>query len=224
MTDTTQKDTLKPLQGFFFRDFRNSYIPNILDEVYLKKVYQPLLTGKHFKTIVCFGANIGLTAYYFKDYADTVYAVEPSKIHLESLRKMIEFNKIDNVKVCPYAIAEKNGTEKFYHPENITMYSRENVTGVEDFEEVETVTMQEFMKREKIDKIDFAEIDIEGSEAKLFASDSFKNAIPKLDRFVFEYHDWCGVGIGQLINTVRDLGYAIRKMPADAQVFECVKI
>jgi FkbM family methyltransferase len=221
----TEPSTLPPIEAIFFRDFKNAYIPNILDEVYLKKVYQPLLAGKKFKTIALFGANIGLTAYYFKDYAQTVYAVEPSKQHLECLQKMIEFNKIKNIVVCPYAVAPENGTAKFYHNDNVTMFSLNKTVNKEnDYEEVETVNFQEFMKRNNIDKIDFAEIDIEGGESKLFASESFKQVVPFLDAFVWEYHSWTEAPVNVLVNGIRDLGYEVRKMPAEATVFECVKV
>ena len=53
----------------------------------------PISRGKKDLTIVDIGANIGLTSYYFKDYAKIVYAVEPAKKHFDCIQKMVEYNK-----------------------------------------------------------------------------------------------------------------------------------
>jgi len=133
------------LQAFFFTDFPNSYIPNILEEVYKQKIYQPLLQGKKDLVIVEIGANVGLVSYYLKDYAKTVYAIEPSQRHLECLNSMIKQNQIENIVVCPYAISNKNGKEKFYHSSNTTAYSLKSVVNdTRDFEEVETQNLGQF--------------------------------------------------------------------------------
>jgi len=141
------------LQAFFFTDFKNQYIPNIFEEIYKHKVYEPFLAGRKDLTIVDIGANIGLVSYYFKDYAKTVYAIEPAKIHQDCINAMISQNKIENIKLCPYAISHKNGTEKFYHNDNVTMFSLEDtVNKKDDFEEVETKTLEDFMKENNIDR------------------------------------------------------------------------
>src|SRR5258708_6725941 len=97
--------TDKPLEAIFFHDFANSHIPEIFEETYIKQVYKPFLTGRRDLVIADWGANIGMTSYYFKDFAKIVYAVEPSQLHLKALNSLIEFNQIKNIKLCPYAIS-----------------------------------------------------------------------------------------------------------------------
>lgn len=202
---------MKGHSAIFFRDFKNSYIPDILEEVYMKKIYDPYLAGKTDLIIADFGANIGLTSLYFKDYAKEVYAVEPSKQHQETIKMMLDFNEIKNVKLCPYAISNKNGTTKFYHNENVTMFSlSDRVNGDKDYEEVETVTMDEFMKRNKLDHLDFLKLDIEGFECEFVASDEFKKWAPKIEIIAFEYHNWSKCELPQFINTLKDLGYEVK--------------
>ena len=199
----------QPLQGIFFKDFKNSYIPDILDEVYIKKVYEPFLVGKKDLIIADLGANIGLTSYYFKDYAKQIYAVEPAKATLEILSHMIKFNKIANITICPYALSTKNGTEKFYHNPNTTANNLTMGADPKDYEEVETVDFDEFMKRNKLTHVDFMKLDIEGEEAKFVNSEGFKKWAEKVRVICFEWHEWTGVSTINFRQSLEELGYKV---------------
>lgn len=213
-------------QAIFFSDIRNNHITEILDEVYAKKVYDKFLLGKKDLIIADWGGNIGLTSYFFKDYAKQVYCVEPAKEHQETIKKLIEFNDIKNITLCPYAISNKNGTTKFYHNENVTMYSlASTVNNKNDFEEVETVTVDEFMKRNKLEYIDLLKLDVEGTEAEVVASEEFKKWAPKIKVICGEWHNWAAVEKPQFANMFTDLGYTFRWLPNTvASVFEAVRL
>jgi FkbM family methyltransferase len=213
-----------PLQAIFFRDFKHSYIPQILEETYIKKVYQPFVTGRTDMTIVDIGANIGLTSFYFKDYAKRVYAVEPALAHQEVIDTLIKHNHIENIEIVPLALSNENGTTKFFHPENVTMYSMENVTGATDFEEVETVTMTELMKHLNLTQIDLLKLDPEGSESKIIASPEFAACAPQIKVIVGEWHNWTEMNQTTFMNRLRDLGYDFKwRMDTDAQVYTAVR-
>jgi FkbM family methyltransferase len=203
---------MKPLQAIFFRDFPNSYIPDILEEVYIKKVYAPFVTGKKDLIIADVGGNIGLTTYYFKDYAKRVYIVEPAKLHQKTIETMLDYNKITNVTLCPYAITNKNGTTKFYHNENSTMYSLSDAVNEkkDDYEEVEIVTFDEFMKRNKLDHLDILKLDVEGSECEVVASEGFKKYAPNIKVVLGEWHSWAKCEQVQFANMFTDLGFQFR--------------
>jgi FkbM family methyltransferase len=214
-----------PLHAIFYRDFKTAYIPQILEEIYIKKVYDPYLLGKRDLIIADWGGNIGLTSQFFSQYAEKVYCVEPSKAHVEVINTLINYNKIENITVCPYAISNENGTTKFYHPENVTMYSMENVMGAQDFEEVETVDPETFFKREGIDHLDMLKLDVEGSESKVITSDGFKAIAPKIKVIVGEWHTWDSQGKDAFMNTFRDLGYDFHWLAnTDASVFTAERI
>ena len=201
----------QPLEALYFHDFSNSYIPNILHEIYYEKIYLPYLVGKKDMIICDWGANIGVTSYYFKDFAKQVYSVEPSAQHLECLNAMIKQNNVKNIKVCPYAISNINGKTKFFHNPNSTMFSlKDTVNNKDDFEEVETVTPDEFMKREGIEHIDLLKFDLEGFESEVMASEGFKSIVPKIDTIIFEYHQWTVASKDMIANTLRDLGYNVK--------------
>lgn len=214
------------LQAIYFHDFNNAHIPEILKEIYLDKVYKPYLIGSRNLVIADFGANIGLASYYFKDFGK-VYAVEPAKIHRESINAMIKQNNIDNIVVCPYAISNKNGKAKFTHNQNSTMYMLGDVKllGETDNEEVETVTIEEFMNRNKLDHIDLLKMDLEGAESEVISSDEFRRVMPKIKTIVGEYHSWSAMGKANFTTTMVDLGWNFRWLSmSEASLFSAVHI
>lgn len=220
-----QVHQLKSVKAIFYRDFMNSHIPEILEEIYLKKVYDPYVLGKKDLIIADWGANIGLTASFFSDYAKIVYAVEPSREHQEVIEKLVDFNKIKNIKLCKYAISNENGTTKFYHNENVTMYSlKDTVNNKSDFEEVETVTISEFFKRENITRLDILKWDTEGNESEILASDEFKDVSQKIKIIIGEYHNWTNMNQAQFRNALEDLGFEVHWLyNTHASVFTAIR-
>ena len=215
-----------PIEGLFFRDFRNSHLPEIFDEIYIKQVYHPFVAGRTDMIIADWGANQGMTSFFFKNYAKKVFAVEPSQQHQEVIEKMIEYNKITNIKVCKYAVSNENGTTRFYHNENTTMFSLTDVVNnKDDFEEVETLTVDKFFEREGIDHLDLLKLDVEGFESRVVLSDGFKKVKDRIKVIVGEWHQWDTQSQGAFMNTFRDLGFEFRWIPGTvASVFTAVKL
>lgn len=213
-------------QAFFFKDFPNSHIPEILKEVYLDKIYDPYLSGKKDLIIVDVGQNVGLVSYYFKDFAKIVIGLEPSSQHRQSSTEMVKFNKIENIKVLPYALSNVNGKAKFYHNDNNTMFSLSDVVNKkDDFEEVETITMDTLMKQENLDRVDLLKLDVEGFESQIVASDGFRSVADKINTIIGEYHQWSPVSPELFANSLRDLGYDFRWLnKTEASVFICTRI
>jgi len=213
------------LQAFYFRDFANSYIPVILKEIYLDQIYKPLLSGKKDLTIVDIGANIGLTSYYFKDYASVVHSIEPSKISMECLISMVTQCKIPNIKPHRMAITNTCGVMKLYHNQNTTMFTTEEMAKNDDFEEVETMTLKSFMEKEKIEIIDFLKLDVEGTESHILSSEEFAKIAPRIKAMVMEYHAWTQMSAINLWNLLKDLGFTMRKIPSgETVIFEAVRV
>ncbi len=214
------------MKALFFYDFENSYIPQILEEIYIKQVYKPFLEGQKDLTIVDIGANIGLTSFYFKDFAKKVFSIEPSKQHTECIKALIEQNKIDNIELYPFAISNENGKTKFYHNDNVTMFSMEDtVNKKNDFEEIETLTLDNFMKRAQIDKIDLLKLDVEGSEGKVITSEGFRKVADKIKVIVGEWHNWCPMSKDVFMNEFRDQGFEFKWLTnTQASVFTAVRV
>lgn len=200
---------MQKINAFFFRDFDNCYLPEILKEMYRDRVYDPYLKGKKDLVIADFGANIGMFSYYAHDMAKVIYAVEPSKEHFEVLTKMIEFNGLKRVKPIKKALSNKNGKTTFYHNNNTTMFSLKSKvnTRPSESEEVETIDFEQFFIENDIKHLDFVKIDIEGSEAEVFASTGFDKVADKIDIIMGEFHTWSGVNPSQFANYLRDAGF-----------------
>lgn len=212
-------------EAFFFNDFSNSYLPQILKEIYIDRVYEPHLRGKKDLTIVDIGANIGLTSYYFKDYAKIVYAVEPAKKHFDCIQKMVEYNKIKNITPVNCAISNTNGLQRFYHNVNTTMYSlNPSVNDKNDFEEINTLKMNIFMKKYNLDNIDFLKLDTEGFEGQIITSDGFQEVKDKIGIIVGEWHTWGSMGREQFASCLRDYGYKFTWYNnTEASVFSAIR-
>lgn len=213
------------LQAFFFSDFQSAFIPHILKEVYLDRIYEPFLRFKKDLTIVDVGANIGLTSYYFKDRAKRVIAVEPSAQHRACIEAMIKQNNIKNIEIYPYALSSENGTAKFYHNDNTTMFSlKSEVNKKDDFEEVQTVTMDKLLSDLNIDRVDLMKLDVEGSESEIISSEGFKKSVDKLPVILGEWHTWSAMGANLFRTTLMDLGYEFNWLnKTEASTFSAVR-
>lgn len=194
-------------------------------EIYRDRIYAPFLSGKRDLTILDIGANIGLTTQYFAHFAKQVYSIEPAAEHVEVLEHMVKHNKLDNVKVLKYAIANKDGKMKLHHNSNATMHSLS--ARVSDpklgSEEVQTIRVNTLLKKHNIEHVDFMKLDIEGAEMEVIGGRGFEKACDKIDSMVVEYHTWSQVNPAQLVTTLTDYGYDVRRIPSQAMLFGAVR-
>jgi FkbM family methyltransferase len=203
-----------------FVDWDYCYIPEIFTEIYLQKIYLPYLIGKKDATFLDLGCNIGLWSLYASPFAKQIYSFEPALSINETAQKNLKDNNITNVKLFQKAIAAEDEKTTFYHSTNKTMYSLHPIVNNNgEKEEVETIRLDTLVKQEGITHIDFAKIDIEGTEDKLFTSESFKNIVPMLDAFVYEWHRWANANPFVINAGLQKLGYVTRQIPSQATLF-----
>ena len=197
-----------------------NYIGHQIKEVYFDKIYEPYLLGKKDLTIVDIGANIGITSYYFSQFAKQVYALEPALEHYTTLTNMLAFNKIENVKPIKKAIYMKSGQFPFFHNKNKTMWSLHMAVDdkSEKEEMVDCITLEDLVNQEKIEKIDLLKVDIEGSETEIFSHTSFKNVADKIDIVITEQHEWSGRNENQLYDAFKNAGFRVSFGQADAKI------
>lgn len=213
---------MSKFKGIYFRDFNNSYIPHILKELYIERVYRNYIEQRDDQVIIDCGGNIGLFTMYAYPFAKKIYIIEPSKDHQEVIEHMIKENGMeDKVVLVKKAISHKNGTATFYHNNNVTMFSlkAEVNDNPESKEEVETITFDKLFEEYNIDHVDFLKLDVEGSECEILGSEGFQKVSEKIDSLVTEYHDWSGRNPSHIDTTLRDLGYKVEPIPADAVLF-----
>lgn len=217
---------MKPIQGIFFRDLKAGYVPEILEEIYVKGAYSQYIDGKKDLTIIDFGANIGLWTHYAQQSAKTIFSVEPSEEHFECLVTMKVSNDFNNVIPIKQAIANSNGTAKFYHNANTTMFSLKREVSQGEYEEVETITLDKFFTDNKIEHVDFIKMDIEGAEAEVFGGEGFDKVKDKIDVIMGEFHQWSNVNPSLFKSYFTDRGFSfdwVDKTKASLFIAERIK-
>lgn len=198
-----------PLNALFFRDWKNAHIPEIMEEIWLRNIYQPFLTGKRDLTVVDIGQNVGIFSYYASPYAKRVIGLEPSTMHQDTLKTMIEYNKLTNVETLPYGISNVNDKKTFHLTANNTAFSLTNFDPNAPTEEIEVITIKKLFDLAKIDHIDVLKLDCEGEESKVVTSDEFKEYAPKIKVIVFEFHDWTEMSQIQFQHALEEAGYMV---------------
>lgn len=202
--------------------FDTLFIPYIYREIYFEGVYIDVLNGRKDMVIVDVGANIGVTVDHFKNYATKVYAIEPSPENFAALKKNKEFNNWDNVVLCNYALADKNGEMEFAQaPNNRTtnaLVDKEvnKAVGPGWYQTrltVPTKSIDTFFEENNIDHVDFMKFDPEGSEELIIYSEGFKKVAPKIKAIECEFHhgDWPNI-----VKYLQDLGYTARRYDSSA--------
>jgi len=209
------------MQGIFFKEFNNSFIPHIFQELYIEKIYEPFLKGKKDLTIFDIGGNIGLFSHYAYPHAKKIICMEPSKEHVEVIKHMLEYNKMDDkVGIVNAALSSRSEKRTFYHNQNKTMFSLEKaVNDGSVAEEVKTMTMTDLMLLTKTNYVDFMKLDIEGSEFDVINSKGFEQVADKIGSMVVELHAWAGRNPSQITTTLRDYGFDVWHIPAQATLY-----
>ena len=114
------------------------------------------------------GANVGLFSGVAAAKGCRVFAFEPTPVTLGFLQKNLSF--YNNVTICPYALCDTEGTVSFNVNTNFeadkslgsnSMLRRNPAFDVID---VESISLDTFVERSGIDRIDFIKADIEGAE------------------------------------------------------------
>lgn len=192
-----------------YSDMETNFIPQILEEIYVRKVYEPLLRGRHDLVIFDLGANIGLFSLYASRFAKKLIAVEPSSKIYEFLVKNTETEY--NIYPIQAAVGAENGSlELFGSDVNLTMFSAHKVDIHNDKSEtVKQIGMQTLLDLHSITHVDFMKLDIEGSEFEVLASDEFMKAAPKIDVIMGEIHPWTGRNPQQCVQALDEAGFSV---------------
>lgn len=208
------------MTGIFFNNLETSFVPHILKELYIEKVYAPYLEGRKDLVILDIGGNVGLFSLYASKFAKTIYTVEPAQQHIAVMKHMIQYNKLQNIIPIKAAISHMNEDMVLFHNTNETMFSlNKMVDNTGESEVVRAMTLDVLLNDLEIPHVDFMKLDVEGAEAEIIGSEGFEKACKKIDAMVIEYHSWSSRNPSQLVNTLSDYGYKVKTIPADATLF-----
>lgn len=122
--------------------------------------------AKGSKIILDVGANVGeISLRLALDKSATVYSFEPDPVNFQRLTTNLQLNKFQNIIPINKGLGSKSGTE-LLHTETINNRGRNKITDTpkENSVNIDIITIDGLVAQEKISKIDFIKIDVEGYE------------------------------------------------------------
>ena len=154
-------------------------VENII-EVHVTNIPEIEFCKKELKkgdTVIDAGANIGYFTLFFSKLVGEkgkVIAFEPDPINFDILKKNIELNKITNVELVKKGISNKNESMRLYKSTVSGGHSLIKNEWGKEYTDIQTVTLDEYFKEQKIDAI---KIDVEGFELEVIEGGKkiFKN-------------------------------------------------
>lgn len=151
-----------------FESFGHTNTVNLLSDIiafifYIKK-------KNFYKKVLDIGANIGLHTIIMSKLGSKVISFEPDPEHFLKLKKNIKLNNLKNVEVHNYALSNSNSTKYFVRVlNNLTgnhiINSKNKVYGPVSLIKVKVKDSAKYLEM-----VDFAKIDCEGQEDKIFLS------------------------------------------------------
>ncbi len=140
------------------------------------------------------GANIGVytlkAAKHFGD-SGTVLAIEPSPDVLATLYQSVQCNDFSNVRLRNLCVGARTGVRTLWmnsaRPNSFSLVEKnEGAQGLS----VLTVSLDDLFEWEKLARLDYLKIDVEGAEREIFsgATSTIKNHRPIVQAEVIEKH------------------------------------
>jgi FkbM family methyltransferase len=134
------------------------------------------------------GANMGLFSAMCANYGCLCYAFEPLPVNIENLKALIDVNP--HIVLAPYAVSDNDGVVQFINSETISGGTKikDNNDKCEDIITVNSITLDSFVTKNSIKRVDFIKADIEGAERLMLkgAKNILKEFAPKLS--ICKYH------------------------------------
>ena len=126
------------------------------------------------------GANIGQHSIVFSLFSSEVYAFEPNKNVFDQFLDSVKENKINNIHLENYGIGEVDETKELYiNPDNV---GNSSVFPDIKFEHVPIKIKSLDLFVEKLKKVDFVKVDVEGFELDVILGNKnfFEKFRPKI--------------------------------------------
>ena len=163
---------------------------SVIHEVVLNREYAPegFEIGRH-DTIVDIGAHIGAFTITSARSAreGIVYAFEPVDANYELLLRNIELNKLKNVVPTKMAVAKDTGKREMFVQEDATTGHSFHYRCNRNPVVVDTTSLEDFVDRMSIKKIDLLKMDCEGAEYDILMNCP-ERIFSMIQRIGMEYH------------------------------------
>ncbi|MGB2642831.1 MAG: FkbM family methyltransferase [Candidatus Acidiferrum sp.] len=150
------------------------------------------------------GANIGLFSVAagkkLRGEPCAIYAFEPCPSTVAILRKNLLHNGLTGVHAIPAALSDSTGKANLY----INASFKDALNSLEDpshtdaqvvgRELVETITLDDFVAKESVARVDVMKVDVEGAERLVFCGGRNLLLRPDAPLLLYEGYSWCTAG------------------------------
>ncbi|MGA1047806.1 MAG: FkbM family methyltransferase [Minisyncoccia bacterium] len=184
-------------------DLRDDYPTDsiVIKEIWEENVYE--VKDTHFNcggVVIDMGANIGAFSVYAAQFGATVYAIEPEPHNLDSLKKNIAINEMqDKIYPCPYAISNYKGVAVITDEGGGATIKDDGVFGAE----VEVMPFDMFFDLYHIAEVDVLKIDTEGAEVEIILGASKEN-LQKCKYITMEFDIRSGNKMGDMVQKLSE--------------------
>ena len=189
--DYIELDLSNPIVKAHFENPIN-YTREILDEWEsepFKEFFKP-----EYKTVLDIGANVGLFTLHVLPYVDRIVCVEPYEGHNAVFNDLVDNQIFNNtnpnrstlvVNIESSALCDYTGTTKYWYEGVNSTMCRLRADGQI---EVPCITLADLCTKYNLTKVDFAKVDIEGSEFQAITVETVKPVFDIIDRWLLECH------------------------------------
>jgi FkbM family methyltransferase len=142
----------------------------MITESWIHNCYTKYFKVKENYVVFDIGANMGaftmLAAFYAKK--GKVYSFEPEEENFKLLEENIKLNNFNNIKATRKAVSNKKEERDFFLSNtNVGGHSFYSSRGDKRIK-IQTISFEDFIKENKIEKIDFLKLDCEGGSMTFF--------------------------------------------------------
>jgi FkbM family methyltransferase len=210
-------DTYNVLKDYKYNNPQDKDPALSLYEIFITKIYDKFFKVKEGDVVVDIGGNLGLFSYYsLCKGAKQVYCFEPSPQCYDCIIK--NFN-LFNLIVEEAAVGAKDGKLIF----NINPESSINSSMFASDENSQTITcksinLNNYIKTNNIEKIDYLKIDCEGAEYEIIESLDKQYLTNNIDKICLEYHLNKNGEINTILNKLKKCGFTINFEYGDYQI------
>lgn len=141
--------------------------------------------------VVDVGAHVGYFTILAAKKAKNghIFAIEPDTESIETLKKNTKMNHLKNVTIINSAVSNKKGLLTFYKDKDNYIASSIFESLDTKQEQIQSMRIDDIIKENNIEKIDFLKMDCEGAEYEIILNLN-DTALTKIRKISLEVHDY----------------------------------
>lgn len=188
---------------------------NVLDEIFVQRVYAPYFPFYEKATIIDVGAHFG----YFSLFAalntssdSRILALEPSPGNFERLQKNLSKHPFKNIEVHALGLAGSSAERSLYGGPSFNHSLFDHAGATNQQTTVPTLSLADLLAQQTLQTIDFLKLDCEGAEYPILL-ESPVEVLTRIKVISMEFHDLQKEGYQpqQLIRHLESTGFDIRQ-------------